>query len=200
MTVHGCPRSRGAALGLVLVVSGIAAAATAEPDRRTFARVVHRAAPPREVSVHLELPAEGERAPAPVALWSGLSLRLLPLGHVDVQRGVFAWSVQLLSEARDAPLQPVGQPAHGVTPDVIAAFHFRNRDNSGPNAPGPLNVNAPGALRVVRHRGLTLEVRVLDLEIVGARPGAVPAFSSLRLLVTAREEDAARRDGGASEE
>jgi len=124
-------------------------------------------------------------------LWSGLSLRLLPLGHVDVEEGVFAYSVQLLSEeSQGRPVPAADQPAHGIAADVIAAFHFRNRENSGPNAPGPLNVNAPGELRAIRYPGVTLEIRILAFEIVNTRPGAVPSFSELSLLITAREADA----------
>ena len=38
---------------------------------------------------------------------------------------------------------PVNQPVRGITSDSIAAYHFRNSDNSGPNEAGPKNVNAP---------------------------------------------------------
>lgn len=31
----------------------------------------------------------------------------------------------------------------GVNPAVIEGWHFRNRDNTGPNEPGPKNVDAP---------------------------------------------------------
>jgi hypothetical protein len=112
---------------------------------------------------------------------------------VDVEEGVFAYSVELLYGDSDAqPLRPTNQPGHGITADVIAAFHFRNRDNSGPNAPGPLNVNAPGEFRTVRYPGVTLEIRILAFEIVNATPGKVPSFSELSLLVIAREAGGAQ--------
>ena len=38
-------------------------------------------------------------------------------------------------------------PLHGVNARQIEGWHFRNRDNSGPNAPGTQNVNAPQAVR-----------------------------------------------------
>lgn len=100
----------------------------------------------------------------------------------------FAYSVQLLSkELGGRPVLPTDQPGHGITADVIAAFHFRNRENSAPNAAGPLNVNAPGELRIVRYPGVELEIRILAFEIVHAAPGLVPAFAELSLLVSARE-------------
>jgi hypothetical protein len=178
------------ALFPLLALMAPAHAVSFETDRRVFTRIVHRAVVPREISVYAELPSPGRGAPL-VPLWSGLGLRLLPLRHQGVERGVFAYSLQLLSkELGDQPVLPTNQPRHGITADVIAAFHFRNRDNSGPNAPGPLNVNAPAEFRVLRYPTLTLEVRVLAFEILNARPGLVPSFSSLRLLITAREASA----------
>lgn len=180
-------------LAIALVTFPLGSIADSQSDRREFLRVTHRAEPPREVSVYAELhPAldstEGILAP----LWSGISLRLVPLRHVDVKEGVFAYLVQILPEDSDGPpLPPANQPGHGIAADVIAAFHFRNRENSGPNAPGPLNVNAPGELRFVGYPGVTLEIRILAFEIINARPGAVPSFSELSLLITAREAGAA---------
>jgi hypothetical protein len=111
---------------------------------------------------------------------------------VDVKEGVFAYSVQLLSEELGGqPFLPTNQPGHGISSDVIAAFHFRNRENSGPNAAGPLNLNAPGEFRIVRYPGVDLEIRILAFEIVNATPGVVPSFSELTLLITAREASAA---------
>jgi hypothetical protein len=163
-----------------------------DSDRRTFPWLTHHAGTPREASVYAELRPALHASEAMLApLWSGLALRLLPLRHVDVEEGVFAYAVQLLLEASDGqPLQPIDQPGHGITADVIAAFHFRNRENSGPNAPGPLNVNAPGEFRTVRYPGVALEIRILAFEIVNARPGVVPSFSELSLLITAREVSA----------
>lgn len=37
----------------------------------------------------------------------------------------------------------VTPPFRGINPAVIEGWHFRNKDNTGPNAPGPGNVNAP---------------------------------------------------------
>jgi hypothetical protein len=174
----------------LLALMAPAHAVSSETDHRVFTRTVQRAAVPREISVYAELSPPDREAPL-VPLWSGFALRLLPLGHQGVENGIFAYSLQLLSkELGDQPVLPANQPAHGITADVIAAFHFRNRDNSGPNAPGPLNVNAPGEFRVLRYPALTLEVRVLAFEILNAGPGLIPSFSSLRLLITARETSA----------
>jgi hypothetical protein len=118
-----------------------------------FRRVVERSEAPRAISVHLVLPPdEGRTKKVRVPLWSCLSLELLPIGHVDVHEGVFAWSVRLFSGKEDGghAVQPTSEPAHGITADVVAAFHVRSLDNSGPNAPGPGNRNAPGKLRIVR--------------------------------------------------
>ncbi len=41
-------------------------------------------------------------------------------------------------------------PFHGPNPTLIQGWHFRNADNTGPNAPGPKNVNAPQHIRPFR--------------------------------------------------
>ena len=41
-------------------------------------------------------------------------------------------------------------PFHGLNPLLIEGWHFRNSDNTGPNAPGPKNVNAPQRTRRFR--------------------------------------------------
>ena len=41
-------------------------------------------------------------------------------------------------------------PLHGFSTLDICAADFRNSDNSGPNGPGPLNVNRPGKVRQFR--------------------------------------------------
>lgn len=173
-----------------LVAFFLVGSAGGESDRRTFSRITHRRVFPRAASVYAELPSAANSYEALLApLWPGLSLRLLPLRHVEVRNGIFAYSVQLLSEELDGqPVLPTNQPGHGISADVVAAFHFRNRENSAPNAAGPLNLNAPGEFRIVRYPGVTLEIRILAFEILNARPGVVPSFSALALLITAREE------------
>ena len=42
----------------------------------------------------------------------------------------------------------VTPPYRGINAIQIEGWHFRNSDNSGPNEPGPKNVNAPQDLRV----------------------------------------------------
>jgi len=184
---------RACAVFLILATFPIEADSGGQSDLRTFSRVTHRSLPPREVSVYVELrPAVDSPDVLLVPLWDELSLRLSPLRHVDVKEGVFAYSVRLLSDKiGDQPLLPINQPRRGITADVIAAFHFRNRENSGPNAPGPLNLNAPGEFRIVSYPGVDLEIRILAFEIVNATPGVVPSFSELSILITAREASAA---------
>ncbi len=188
--------TRAALLATVLVHFG--GAALADSDQRTFTRIVHRATFPRAASVYARIEATpGPPEPLFVPLWDGLAVRLVPLGHVGVDAGVFAYAVQLLSgDDGSAPvLRPTNQPAHGITADVVAAFHFRNRENSGPNTVGPLNLNAPGELRQLRYPALTAEIRVLEFHIVDAKAGVVPSFSSLALLITVKEESADRSGG-----
>lgn len=44
----------------------------------------------------------------------------------------------------------VTPPYHGINALTLTGFHFRNADNTGPNEPGPKNVNAPGRIRHFR--------------------------------------------------
>ncbi len=101
----------------------------------------------------------------------------------------------LAREVRILSLHGHDEGGHGITADVVAAFHFRNRENSGPNTVGPLNLNAPGELRQLHYPALTAEIRVLEFHIVDAKAGFVPSFSSLALLITVKEESADRSGG-----
>ncbi len=68
---------------------------------------------------------------------TGLEFRLAPV--------TFGWIIWIgdpeLPEQNYVTLAT--PPFRGVNPVVIEGWHFRNADNTGPNAPGPGNVNAP---------------------------------------------------------
>lgn len=127
-------------------------------DRRPFSRVTHRAGHPPEVSVYAELrPALDPSQIIAVPLWSGFSLRLLPIRHVDVDHGVFACSVQLLPGADVQALRPIDRPAHGV------AFGIANA--------------APG--RVPSFSELSLLVTAWEESGRGGAPGPEPAAAGV---------------------
>lgn len=68
---------------------------------------------------------------------NGLAFQLRP-----VLRG---WLIWIGDPARpeDNYAAVATPPFHGPNPTLIQGWHFRNADNTGPNAPGPKNVNAP---------------------------------------------------------
>jgi hypothetical protein len=58
------------------------------------------------------------------------------------------WSISMGSKAaRENFCSVVTPPYRGMNALRIEGWHFRNSDNSGPNEPGPKNVNAPQELR-----------------------------------------------------
>jgi len=58
------------------------------------------------------------------------------------------WSIAVGNKAaRDNFCGVVTPPYRGVSALYIEGWHFRNSDNTGPNEPGPKNVNAPQELR-----------------------------------------------------
>jgi hypothetical protein len=58
------------------------------------------------------------------------------------------WSISVGSKtAQDNFCSVVTSPYRGMNALHIEGWHFRNSDNSGPNEPGPKNVNAPQELR-----------------------------------------------------
>jgi hypothetical protein len=58
------------------------------------------------------------------------------------------WSISMGSKAaRENFCSLVTPPYRGMNALRIEGWHFRNSDNSGPNDPGPKNVNAPQELR-----------------------------------------------------
>lgn len=160
--------------------------ACAEADRREFNYIVHSWTP-KKVSILFNLKKENKNT-EPVKVWSGLWLRTLPLGHVKVKDGIFAYSLQFSTdkEFKNIVLSK-NQPGHGITADVIAGFHFRNKDNTGPNEIGPKNVNAPQEYRYLTYKDFEVEIRILNFKIIGIESGVIPAFSNLDFLVSIEE-------------
>lgn len=70
----------------------------------------------------------------------GFRFALDPLPH--------GWLLVVRDKRDGEDLARLTPPFHfAPNPREIEGWHFRNADNSGPNAPGPKNVNAPGELR-----------------------------------------------------
>jgi hypothetical protein len=60
------------------------------------------------------------------------------------------WEIQVLAAGRDENLARLSPPLRGpLNPRFIEGWQLRNADNSGPNQPGDLNVNAPGPEREI---------------------------------------------------
>jgi hypothetical protein len=58
------------------------------------------------------------------------------------------WRIMVKQENRDEDLSRLTPPFHFVpNPREVEGWHFRNADNTRPNAPGEKNVNAPGEER-----------------------------------------------------
>jgi len=112
-----------AALGAVLVVARAAGPLAAADQLAGFAGEVARG-------------QAFERALAP-----GLVFRLVP-----DDGGWTVWVGQPGTPDADWS-GVVTPPFRGPNPRFLEAWHFRNADNSGPNLPGPGNVNAPQAVR-----------------------------------------------------
>jgi hypothetical protein len=163
-------------------------------DRRTF-ELIERAGSPDTYSVYAQfaddLPGGASRRSqiAVYRLGASLYLRITPESHAKVAKGAFAYAFQLSRDAAGTIAVPAAnQPGHGPSGDVVRAMDFRNSDNTGPNAIGPKNVNAPGEFRQVSYAGHVMEIRVLSFEIVGLGPSPVPAFARFSCLITIRPE------------
>lgn len=78
------------------------------------------------------------------ALPDGLYFFLLPTSH--------GWQITLadtsyIEEAQRMDLASLTPPLHGINATQLEGWHLRNADNSGTNAAGLQNLNAPGTLR-----------------------------------------------------
>jgi hypothetical protein len=70
---------------------------------------------------------------------SGLLFSLEPDPH--------GWNMVVKEASDSEDFSRLTPPFHGINPRQIHGWHFRNADNTGPNEPGPKNVNAPGRVR-----------------------------------------------------
>jgi len=77
------------------------------------------------------------------ALLDGLTFELVPASQS------LGWQIMVTDQARPGEnLARYTPPFHFVpNPRFIEGWHFRNADNSGPNAVGEKNVNAPQKIR-----------------------------------------------------
>ena len=97
------------------------------------------------IAAPLELQGEAQRGETVVHPFEydghSFEFRLLPVGH--------GWSVWIGDPMyRERNYVVVATPPYrGVNPAVIQGWHFRNKDNTGPNKAGSGNVNAPGRIR-----------------------------------------------------
>ncbi len=114
-----------------------------------------------------------------------LYLQIYNQGHAKAKSGVFGYSFGL-SEDPDGKqiIQAINTPRHGISPDGVFAFHFRNSDNTGPNQIGPKNVNAPGATRFIKYGKYTMIIRVLEAEIINLGENNIPTFSRIKFFIT----------------
>ncbi len=89
----------------------------------------------------------GERFAWPLP--GGLAFALRPLLQDPLLEG---WVIWIGDPARPEENYAVvaTPPFRGPNPTLIQGWHFRNADNTGPNAPGPKNVNAPQHTRRFR--------------------------------------------------
>jgi hypothetical protein len=84
----------------------------------------------------------GERFERPV--FGGLRFVLSPVVR-SANEGSNGWSIELYGPDSSRNLVGIATPPyHGINSTVIEAWHFRNKDNTGPNEG---DVNAPGAER-----------------------------------------------------
>jgi len=158
-------------------------ASFAETDKRVFHHSLH-SFNPKEVSILFDF-TDLNRMSHPMKVWDGLWIKINNIKNLKVKEGVFAYNVQFASDAKFKNiLIPVNQPGHGITSNSIAAYHFRNADNSGTNEAGPLNVNAPQETRLIKYKGFDALIRILNFEIIGInKKEFVPAFAGIEFMI-----------------
>jgi hypothetical protein len=114
-----------------------------------------------------------------------LYLQIYSQGHAKAKSGVLGYSFGLSEDSEGKQIiQAKNIPRHGISPDGVFAFHFRNIDNTGLNQIGPKNVNAPGATRLIKYEKYTMIIRVLEAEIINLGKNNIPTFSKINFLIT----------------
>ncbi len=160
----------------------------ADTDKRVFHHSVH-SMNPKEVSILFDF-TDINQMSSPLRVWDGLWVKIINTGHKKVKNGVYGYTVRFATDPDFKNiLLPVNQPARGITADGIAAFHFRNSDNSGPNEAGPKNVNAPQETRLLKYKGFNALIRVINMDIIGiGNKDLVPAFAGIKFIVIVKEK------------
>jgi len=167
----------------IIIVFFCSAISFAETDKRVFHRSLH-SVNPKEISIIFDF-TDINRMSHPMKVWDGLWIKINNINNSKVKEGVYAYNVQFASDAEFKNiLIPVNQPGHGITANSIAAYHFRNASNSGPNEAGPLNVNAPQETRLIKYKGFDALIRILNFEIIGInKKEFVPAFAGIEFMI-----------------
>lgn len=122
-------------------------------------------------------------------LEDNLYLQIRGRRPADVKSGVRGYDFSLWEDSNGEQKIEAEVPGHGVTPDGVYAFHFRNNDNTGPNESGPKNTNAPGATRHIKIGEYTMTIRVLEAEIINLGENKIPTFSRVNFLITVERND-----------
>jgi len=101
------------------------------------------------------------------------------------------WRIMVKQENRDEDLSRLTPPFHFVpNPRDVEGWHFRNADNTGPNAPGEKNVNAPGEEREFIFSpevGLTIDAPGTGRPPSAEEIDAVRAFGRGKLVILAHK-------------
>jgi hypothetical protein len=143
----------------------------------------------------------GERFRAPFG--PGLTFLLEPTKH--------GWHICIHDDRGTVDISRLTPPFHFVpNPREIEGWHFRNRENTGPNGAGPKNVNAPQELRgfifspevgrsiqgPFSRRNVTYtdvddvgafgggRLEILDYRLTGFEPGTRASFTWMKFRVT----------------
>ena len=169
---------------LLLICSSVS---FAETDKRVFHHSIH-SVNPKEVSIIFDF-TDINQMSNHVKVWDGLWVKITNINNSKVNEGVYAYNVQFASDQEFKNiLLPINQPRHGITANSIAAYHFRNADNSGPNEAGPLNVNAPQETRLIKYKNFIALIRILNFEIIGINKiELLPAFAGIEFMVIVNE-------------
>ena len=162
--------------------------AAAETDKRVFHHTIHTVNP-KEASIFIDF-TDINQISHPLKVWDGLWVKINNINNSRVSEGVYGYSVRFASDSEfNNIFLPTNQPRRGITANTIAAFHFRNSNNSGPNEAGPMNVNAPQEVRLIKYADFDAEIRILNFEITGIGSSeSVPSFAGIQFLITVTQK------------